>query len=49
MHDARLLREQPDALREGMRRRGKLDTLGPLLDRAEALERDRRVTIQAVE
>ena len=49
MHDARLVREQPDALREGMRRRGKLDTLGPLIDRAEALDRDRRVTIQAVE
>ncbi len=49
MHDARLVREQPDALREGMRRRGKLETLGPLIDRAEALDRDRRLTIQAVE
>ena len=49
MHDARLVREQPDALRDGMRRRGKLDTHGPLIDRAEALDRDRRITIQAVE
>jgi len=49
MHDARLVREQPDALRDGMRRRGKLDTHGPLVDRAEALDRDRRITIQAVE
>jgi len=32
-----------------MRRRGKLDTHGPLVDRAEALDRDRRITIQAVE
>jgi seryl-tRNA synthetase len=32
-----------------MRRRGKLDQLGPVIDRAEALDRDRRTTIQAVE
>ena len=49
MHDIRMIREQPDALREGMRRRGKLDSAGPLLDRAEELERERRVMIQAVE
>ena len=32
-----------------MRRREKLDQLGPLIDRAEALDRDRRAIIQAVE
>lgn len=49
MHDARTLREHAGILREAMRRRGKLDVLGPLIDRAEQLERDRRTTIQAVE
>ncbi len=49
MHDIRLLRDQMDHLREGMRRRGKLDELGPLLDRAEALEKDRRDAIRAAE
>lgn len=49
MHDIRMVREQLDALREGMRRRGKLEALGPVLDRAEELERERRVMIQAVE
>ncbi len=49
MHDPRMVREQADALRDGMRRRGKLDALGPLIDRAEALDRDRRTAIQAVE
>ena len=32
-----------------MRRRGKLEALGPLIDRAEQFDRDRRTTIQAVE
>ena len=49
MHDVRVLREQPDALREAMRRRGALDHYAPLLDRAACLERDRRTLIQAVE
>ena len=49
MHDIRMVREQLDVLREGMRRRGKLEALAPLLDRAEELERERRVMIQAVE
>jgi len=49
MHDLKSLRDQIDALREGMRRREKLDQIGPLIDRAEALDRDRRTTIQAVE
>ncbi len=49
MLDIRLLREQMDVLREGMRRRGALDGLAPALDRAEQLERERRTLIQAVE
>ena len=49
MHDLKSLRDQIDLLRDGMRRRGKLDQIGPSIDRAEALDRDRRMTIQAVE
>ena len=49
MHDIRMVREQLDVLREGMRRRGKLESSAPLLDRAEELERERRAMIQAVE
>jgi len=49
MHDLKSLRDQVDALRDAMRRREKLDQIGPLIDRAEALDRDRRTSIQAVE
>jgi seryl-tRNA synthetase len=49
MHDVRLVRERLDDLREAMRRRDALGTLGPQLDRGEGLERDRRLLIQAVE
>ena len=49
MHDLKSLRDQIDPLRDAMRRREKLDQIGPLLDRAEALDRDRRTSIQAVE
>lgn len=49
MHDLKIIREQPELLREGMRRRNALETTGPLIDRAEALERERRTVIQAVE
>src|SRR5687767_2286413 len=49
MHDARVFREQVDQLRDAMRRRQKLDDLGPLLDRGVALELERRTVIQAVE
>ena len=49
MHDLKSLRDQIDLLRDGMRRREKLDQIGPSIDRAEALDRDRRLTIQAVE
>lgn len=49
MHDIRLLRDQMAHLREGMRRRGKLEELTPVLDRAESLEKERRDAIQAAE
>ena len=49
MHDLRALREDVATLRDGLRRRGKLDTLGPLVDRAVALDAERRTLIQAVE
>ncbi|HET6679750.1 MAG TPA: serine--tRNA ligase [Gemmatimonadaceae bacterium] len=49
MHDLRLLREQPELLREAMRRRGALEALAPRLDHADALEQQRRALIQAVE
>ena len=49
MHDLKILREQPELLREAMTRRQKLEQYGPALDRAAALDRDRRAHIQAVE
>ncbi len=49
MHDLKLLRDHLDALRDGMRRRGKLDTLAPVLDRAELLDKQRRALIQSTE
>jgi seryl-tRNA synthetase len=49
VHDVRVLREQADALREAMRRRGSLDQHAPVLDQAARLERERRTLIQAVE
>lgn len=49
MHDPRMIREQIEALRDGMRRRGKLDALAPIIDRAEALDKERRLLIQAAE
>ncbi len=49
MHDIRLLREQLDVLRDGMRRRGKLAELEPVLARAEAIERERRAAITELE
>ena len=44
-----MVREQIDALREGMRRRGALDALSPTIERAVTLDKSRRDTIQAVE
>jgi seryl-tRNA synthetase len=49
MHDLRMVREQVETLREGMRRRGKLGTLGPIIDRARTTDSERRELIQAVE
>jgi seryl-tRNA synthetase len=49
MHDIRVLREQMDVLRDALGRRGALDGLGTVLERAESLERERRAMIQAVE
>lgn len=49
MLDIRVLREQMDVLRDALDRRGALAGLTPVLDRAERLERERRVMIQAVE
>src|SRR5919206_1335039 len=44
-----MVRENVDALRAAMQRRGALDTFAPAIDRAVALDKVRRDTIQAVE
>src|SRR6476646_9647605 len=44
-----MVREQLDALRDGLRRRGVLDAVSGTIDRAVELDRARRDTIQAVE
>ena len=44
-----MLREQLNLLEDGMRRRGVLDALAPVLERAEKLERERRTSIAAME
>ena len=44
-----MVRENIDALRAGLGRRGALDALSPTVDRAIALDKSRRETIQAVE
>lgn len=49
MHDIRLLREHPEAFRDGLRRRGVLDAHAGLLERAAVLERERRALIQAAD
>jgi len=49
VHDPRLLRDDVELLRDGMRRRQKLDALAPAIERGVALDRERRVMIQAVE
>ncbi|MEO6209204.1 MAG: serine--tRNA ligase [Gemmatimonadaceae bacterium] len=46
MHDLRTLRDNLEQLRDGMRRRLQLDALAPRIDRAEALDRERRTLIQ---
>ena len=49
MHDLRMIREHVEVLRDGMRRRGKLETLAPFIDRAQQVDVERRGLIQAVE
>jgi seryl-tRNA synthetase len=49
VHDLRVVREQIDALRAGLSRRGALQSLSPTIDRAIGLDKTRRETIQAVE
>jgi seryl-tRNA synthetase len=49
MHDLRMIREHIDVLRDGMRRRGKLDALGQFIDKAQQVDADRRTMIQAIE
>ncbi len=49
MHDLRMVREQIDALKDGMRRRGKLEALAPHIDRAQQIDLERRTLIQAIE
>ncbi len=49
MHDVRLLRENPEALREGLRRRGVLDAHSAALAEAAQLELERRTKIQLIE
>ena len=44
-----MVREQIDTLRAGLERRGALDALSPVIDKAVELDRTRRDTIQAVE
>jgi seryl-tRNA synthetase len=44
-----MVRDQIGQLRDGMRRRGKLDVYGPVIDEAESLDRARRQAIQAIE
>ncbi|HKY97554.1 MAG TPA: serine--tRNA ligase [Gemmatimonadaceae bacterium] len=49
MHDLRMIREHVEVLRDGMRRRGKLEALAPFIDRAQQVDVERRGLIQAVE
>jgi len=49
MHDPRVLREDPEVLRDALRRRNMLDGSGELVDRAVALDGERRALIQRAE
>ncbi|GAC1685246.1 MAG: serine--tRNA ligase [Gemmatimonadaceae bacterium] len=49
MHDLRILRERSADLRDGMRRRGRLDAMEETLARARALDIEWRALVQAVE
>jgi seryl-tRNA synthetase len=49
VHDLRMVRDQVEQLREGMRRRGKLEQYANEIDEAERLDVARRTAITAVE
>ncbi len=49
MHDLRVFREHVDALRDGMRRRDKLEVYGASIDEGVTLDARRRSVIQVVE
>ena len=49
MHDLRVLREQVDQLRDGLRRRGALDGLAEVLERGQTLQVERRTLIAAAD
>ena len=49
MHDLRVLREQADLLRDGLRRRGMLDGLSAVVERGQTLEGERRTLIAATD
>ena len=49
MHDLRTLRDAADDLRAGLARRGKLDALGPVVERARSLDAETRAATHAVE
>jgi len=46
VHDIRVLREQIDALREAMRRRGTTDQYAPLIERGAALTVERDAAVE---
>ena len=46
MHDLRVFREQLDQLREGMRRRQKLEAVTPLIEQGIELDAARRATFK---
>lgn len=49
MHDLHLLRSDPDAIRDGLKRRLMFESSGALVDHALALDTERRSIIQRVE
>jgi seryl-tRNA synthetase len=49
VHDVRVFRDGAEELRDGLRRRGLLESLAPVLARGESLDRDRRLLLQSVE
>jgi seryl-tRNA synthetase len=49
VHDLHLLRENPDAIRDALKRRNMLESAGALVDHALTLDGERRAIIQRVE